>query len=152
MRCYSYTKRGQIIIIELFILNTIIFVFGLSGLATISLASTTTTANATADASSAPTAATNSKNTSKRQINHQTRVAVAPINSAERLPGQVTQTIYGQHTPGQYISRPIQVDQDQQQQQQVSRQQQEVRDKPLWHSITISDQIEFRVHFNLYFD
>lgn len=89
-------------------------------MATISLASTTTTGNAT-DAS---TAAADSKNTSKRQINHQTRVAVSPINSAERLPSQVAQTIYGQHAPGQYISRPIQVDQDQQQH--VSRQQQEV--------------------------
>lgn len=87
----------------------IFLIVSVAGLSTISLASSATTSNVT----ESPTP-TSSETKNKRQINHQTRVIGS--NSGERnLPSQVTQTIYGQHSPGQYITRPIQVDQDQQQ-------------------------------------
>lgn len=82
--------------------------FAFAGLSTICLASSNVTQTTSTTASSV-------ESKSKRQLNHQTRVAVAPISGAERhLPSQITQTIYGQHTPGQYISRPLQADQEEQ--------------------------------------
>lgn len=95
----------------------VLFLF--AGLSTISLASSTTSTNVTASPTPTP-----SETKNKRQIHHQTRVIGS--NSGERNhPSQVTQTIYGQHSPGQFITRPIQVDQDQQH---ANRQQHEVNE------------------------
>ena len=65
----------------------------------------------------------------KRQINQHTRVL--PVASATPQTPQ-TQTIYGHHTAGQYVTRPRQVQHEQPQQHAVEEQQQQLLEQEVY--------------------